>query len=133
MVSVCVLALTTRFFLLIRIPVLHCVLYTFTFSYFHFVAGVTHKNALPLLVYQLCDALQWCLPTNQFLISLHADDKNREAKYQYMSELLQNFNVTPILWDGNFTSNFKMVHSLQQMKARRIGDNSKYIFHTGKQ
>jgi hypothetical protein len=43
----------------------------------HFIAGVEHKSNFPLLVYRVCEALQWCMQPSNFYISLHYDKVNK--------------------------------------------------------
>jgi hypothetical protein len=48
--------------------------------YKHFVAGVEHANSFSLLVYRMCEILQWCIPPENFYITLHYDGKESSVE-----------------------------------------------------
>ena len=103
-------------------------------SYAHFVAGINHRNYFPMLVYRICDLMQWCIPTSKFVISLHNDKPSSALavkKVKYAMQFMGQLGITPVLWTGNFTSNNKMVHYLEIMKYKNVDAHDEYIYHTG--
>lgn len=105
----------------------------------HFVASVEHKSNFPLLVYRVCDALQWCMSRSDFYITLHYHQQTSSSDtsgigsseppraYRPSLAFLHSLGISVDTWTGSFTANTKMMRYLENLKDQK--SNSKLLFH----
>lgn len=119
--------------------------------YVHFVAGVDHQSAYPMLIHKACESFQLCIPRENFFLILHSDRKETRSRAE---EILREENISigqklapispafePSLnflyaigvhqvnqWEGEFSSEKKMMQYMQQMK--HVNRSTSFIYHS---
>ena len=102
------------------------------YSILHVVVGVDHMSSFPLLVNKVCEGFQLCIEKKSLMISLHHNGTELSGYSKYNYELIVDFltsmNISYTSTLFLFTSNNKMMHSLQLLNERV--NNNTYIYHT---
>ena len=99
-------------------------------SLLHIVVGTDHASSLPLLVFQVCEAIRRCIKKENMLFLLHAktfEDKNEN--FLQISQFLIEQNISFHQWnDTKFTANSKMFASYDMLVP--YNSNKKFIYQT---
>ena len=86
----------------------------------HFMFGIDHTSTFPLLVHRVCEGLQHCISPSHFLVVMHSNTTTSsgtsKSEFDAASELLNIIGVTVSVEHGLFTSNNKMMISLERLR-----------------
>lgn len=97
----------------------------------HFIAGVDHRSNFALLVFRMCEGLQWCIPPETgFKISLHWEGRDEPKLFKQSLQFLRSLQVTPDEWTGQealFSANSKMMRYLSNFVD--VNDQSRLVYH----
>lgn len=136
----------------------YCVipLHNLASRFMHTITGVDHKSSFPLLVYRICEALMWCIKPERFYVVLHKNSETQTSKdmkdrfrprprveghpvdqtvstFEESIQFLASLSIMKerrnlFVWDGDFTSDKKMMRTL--MLLRHLNDSQQFVYHS---
>lgn len=112
-------------------PSVQCDIDILKSSYYHTIVGTNVNSTVNLVVFRICEILQYCVKKENIKIILHkkSNDENEDTvNYIAIKNFLEHMNIKFQLWEGIFSADGKMIQSYNMLN-KSIKNNSNLLMY----
>ena len=114
-------------------PSVKCVDSNLQSSYFHTIIGTNMNSTVNLLIFRICEALQYCIKKENMRIIIHTkatDNGKNNDNFISIKGFLDQLNIKYNIWEGVFSADGKMIESYNMFNKSIKSDSNLLIYHT---